>query len=241
MRPLLFTLESNVVSGDVLNQMWRYRVDGAFAIAKLRPEQIRSFKAQGVPLVLYNRYSDIESVSAVCCDAVRGEALLVNGLVAAGHRRFGVIAGPEDSEVGAERMTGIMRQLDAAGLRPISVTRGNYDYASGKAAFTRLIEEAGTLDAIVSANDFMAIGAIDAARAQGLRVPEDLSIVGFDGISAADWDPYQLTTIRQPVNLMVSAAVSMLLERIADPDHPSECRMFAGQLERGSSARIDLG
>ena len=97
----------------------------------------------------------------------------------------------------------------------------------------------GEIDAVICANDLMAVGAIDCARAHfGLNVPDDISIVGFDGVGPATWLSYQVTTIRQPVRRMTEAAVSMLLERIASPETSPEQRLFAGELLPGNSARL---
>jgi DNA-binding LacI/PurR family transcriptional regulator len=94
-------------------------------------------------------------------------------------------------------------------------------------------------DAVICANDLMALGAIDAARDRfGLTLPDDLSIVGFDGVGPAAWPSYQLTTIRQPVRRMTEAAVSMLMERVEAPALPPEVRSFAGTFIEGSSARV---
>ena len=94
-------------------------------------------------------------------------------------------------------------------------------------------------DALICANDLMAIGAIDTARDEfGLSIPDDLSIVGFDGVGPATWPSYRLTTIRQPVRRMTEAAVTMLLERIANPELPPEVRNFSGALIEGRSARL---
>ncbi len=238
MRALLFTLESNLVPADALDQVWRFKVDGAIAIAGLSDGQVLQFADHGIPLVLYNRVSDVGSVGSVCCDSVRGEGLLIDGLVAAGHRRFGVIAGLEHSHVGDERLRATLERLEAAGLPAVAVKRGGYDYASGRTALDALLADAGRLDAVVCANDLMAIGAIDAARDQGLDVPGDLSVVGFDGVGPAEWGAYRLSTIRQPVDRMVNAAVQMLLDRVDDPDQPAERRLFMGDFVRGASARL---
>jgi DNA-binding LacI/PurR family transcriptional regulator len=85
----------------------------------------------------------------------------------------------------------------------------------------------------------MAIGAMDAARHEyQLSIPEDLSIVGFDGVGPAAWPSYCLTTIRQPVRRMTEAAVTMLLERIVNRELPPEVRNFSGTLIEGRSARL---
>ena len=85
----------------------------------------------------------------------------------------------------------------------------------------------------------LAIGCMDEARhGFGLKVPEDISIVGFDGSAAGQWASYDLVTIRQPTNLMVDAAIDMLMARIDDPQLITEKRVFSGELVRGASARL---
>ena len=82
----------------------------------------------------------------------------------------------------------------------------------------------------------MAMGCIDALRHEdNIRVPEDIAVVGFDGVSEAFWTSYKLTTVVQPVDRMVKATVNMLMERIEDPDIPAEKRLFAGEIIDGQT------
>ena len=238
-RVLLFALPAE---GDVeaaLDQVWRYRVDGAIAAVRLSAEQLRRFQRHRVPVVLYNRFGEDQAVASVCCDSVGGVRMLVDGLLAAGHRRFGIIGGPDDSYVGRQRVESARARLEEVGITP-AVTGGAFDHDSGVAGLRRLMTMSDNrLDAVVCANDLMAVGAIDAAReVYGLDVPNDLSVVGFDGVSPAAWASYRLTTVRQPCGRMTQAAVSMLMERVADPDLPPEVRTFAGKLQPGGSARM---
>ena len=86
----------------------------------------------------------------------------------------------------------------------------------------------------------MAIGCIDTLRKEyNVDVPNDIAVVGFDGVEAAFWLNYDLTTVVQPLKRMVQATVTMVLERIEDPELPSEKRMFAGEIRHGSSAFLD--
>lgn len=238
-RVLLFALEAESDIDALLGQVWRYRVDGAVVAARLSADQLRDFSRHNVPVVLYNRFSENEPVTSVCCDSQAGERQLVDRLAAAGHRQFGIITGPDDSFVSQERVRSAVRRLGELGLET-RVVPGSFDYASGATGLTALLDASeGKLDALICANDLMAIGAVDAARNQhGLSVPGQLSIVGFDGVGPALWTSYQLTTIRQPVQRMTEAAVEMLVERIEDPDLPPETRTFAGSFVKGQSARI---
>ena len=238
-RVLLFALQTESDVDATLDQVWRYRVDGAIVAARLSAAQLIEFARRSVPVVLYNRFGEGEAVPSVCCDSIGGERQLVEQLVAAGHSAFGFIAGPDDSYVSQERLRGAQQRLHELG-REVLIVKGAFDYESGDAGLRSLMTmTGGALDALICANDLMAIGAIDCARVNfGINVPQDLSIVGFDGVAPAMWASYRLSTIRQPVRRMTEAAVSMIMERIEDPELPPEVRTFAGKLIVGASARL---
>ncbi len=237
-RVLLFALQAESDVGRALDQVWRYRVDGAIAAARLSPAQLAQFDRHHVPVVLYNRIGEVDPVASVHCDSAGGERLLIERLVASGHRRFAIVAGPSDSFVSNERVVSARLALERHDI-VAQVVPGNFDHESGGAAARALLSSGVRPDAIVCANDLMAIGALDTARHEfGLDVPGELSIVGFDGVGPAAWPSYQLTTIRQPVRRMTDAAVTMLVERIENPDLPPEVRSFSGALIEGTSARL---
>lgn len=239
LRMLLFSLDAESDVNGVLEQVWRHSVDGVICAAHLTDPQVEQFIAHRVPLVLYNRRSGRVPATSVACDSVSGQRELVERLLAAGHKRFAVVAGPADSYVGEERRRAALARLDEAGITGVPVRRGDFGYASGGEAMTALMAEAKDLDAVVCVNDLMAIGAIDVARERfGLRIPDDLSVVGFDGTDPAGWGSYRLCSIRQPVRRMTQAAVDMLLERVEDARIPAERRLFSGRLMEGQSARL---
>jgi DNA-binding LacI/PurR family transcriptional regulator len=239
-RLLLFTLPHESDVDQVLDHLWGYRVDGVIAAARLSPAQVASFEERQIPLVFFNRYLRERPVNAVCCDQAGGAELLVSRLAAAGHRRFGIIGGPADSVVGKERTEGALARLAALGIASVKVVGGTYDYESGARGLKELHKLfRGHPDAVICANDVMALGCIDAARSDyGLTVPQQLSVVGFDGVAPAGWRSYELTTLRQPVQRMAEAAVSILMECIERPWGPPERRVFAATLVEGRSARL---
>ncbi|MCG6116263.1 MAG: LacI family DNA-binding transcriptional regulator, partial [Mesorhizobium sp.] len=180
-RVLLFALQTESDVGAALEHVWRYRVDGAISAARLSSTQLQLFERHHVPVVLYNRYSEGESVPSVCCDSINGERVLVDRLVDSGHRSFAIIAGPEDSYVSNERVEGALSRLRHHGL-DAQIIPGQFDHESGAAGMRALLTQDDRPDAIICANDLMAIGAIDTARAEfSLDIPGDISIVGFDG------------------------------------------------------------
>lgn len=239
MRMLLFSLETESEVDAVLHQVWRHSVDGVISAARLSDAQVELFAQHEVPLVLYNRTAGIASAASVCCDSVSGEQALVTRLLAAGHQRFAIIAGPEDSYVGEERRMAAAQRLAMAGIDDVPVVRGDYSYDSGRAGLHAIAARGALPDAVICVSDQMAAGAMDAARIDlDIAVPDRLSVVGFDGSGPAGWASYEVTSIRQPVRRMTDAAVAMLTERIEDPDMPGERRLFAGELLTGKSARL---
>jgi DNA-binding LacI/PurR family transcriptional regulator len=237
-RVLLFALQNEGDVGKMLPQIWRYRVDGVIAAARLTPEHLAQFERHRVPVVLYNRDAENDVVPSVFCDSIGGERLLVDRLVEAGHKRFVILAGPSDSYVSNQRVEGALARLTHHSLTA-EVLPGRFDHESGAEGLRTAMAMQERPDALICANDLMAIGAIDTARDEfALRIPEDISIVGFDGVGPAAWPSYRLTTIRQPVRRMTEAAVTMLLERIASPELPPEVRSFTGSLIEGRSARL---
>ena len=239
-RVLLFTLDHEKDIDSLLETMLQYRVDGIVTAAMLSAGQLETIENAGIPVIFYNRTLPEALVNSVRCDQEEGERWLVGELVKAGHKTFSIISGPEDSPVSTERTSGAMQKLRELGIEDVTIVIGDYGYESGRHAFSELVSRLGAPpDAVIAANDVMAIGCIDEARdAFGLRVPQDLSVVGFDGVGPASYSAYDLSTVRQPVGRMSKAAVSMLIERIENPDLTPEKRVFSGDRIRGGSAKF---
>ena len=240
MRVLLFTLPHEADVDKMLAYVWEYQVDGVVAAARLTAPQVAEFERRRIPLVLYNRTLSDRPVNAVVCDQIEGARALVSRLAAAGHKRFAIISGPPDSVVGQERTKGARERIAELGLREPIVVEGNYDYESGASGLRAIIRQRGRApDAIICGNDVMAIGCVDTARHElRLEVPEKLSIVGFDGVEPSTWLSYNLTTLRQPVQMMAQAAADMLTALIAKPDSSPEKRVFSAQFIEGGTSRL---
>lgn len=239
-RVLLFTLVHEGDIDSMLEKILQYRVDGIVTAALLSAAQVETVENADIPMIFFNRALPEVLVNSVRCDQEEGERWLVSELHAAGHRTFAIVSGPADSPVSAERTTGALQKLKELGIEDVTIVRGDFGYQSGRLAINEIMHQmSNPPDAIVVANDAMAIGCIDEVREGfGLRVPEDVSIVGFDGVGPARFAAYDLTTVRQPVDRMSAAAVSMLLDRIENPDLSPEKRVFSGERIRGGSARI---
>ena len=242
-RVLLFALESESEADRALSQIWQYKVDGVVCAAKLTKDQIAEFAGRDIPLLFYNRQAGSHAASAVCCDQAEGTEVLVEGLIRAGHRSYALLKGPRDSVVGEEREKSARATLARAGVTDLVELDGDFSYEGARDAIRHMMDSGVPApDAVICANDVSAIGAIDTLRNEfDLEVPDQISVVGFDGVGPSSWASFGLTTIRQPVRRMTKAAVDMILERVETPELANEKRVFSGILVKGSSARIVEG
>jgi len=224
---------------DAMERASQLGVAGIIAAARPSERELALASRHSVPLLLYNCHAQGPTVDSVSCDHAACGHMLAMLLLEGGHRRFGIISSPADSLVGLERVAGAIDALKRSRALAIETAEGNYSYASGAAALDDLFARMKPRpSAIIAANDAMAIGALDRARALQVRIPRDLSIVGIDGTDTARLPSYELTTMRQPLAVMASAAVEQLLRRIEDPDRPIEIRLFGGELVEGRTARF---
>ena len=239
-RVLLFPLARETDVDRVLADVWQFQVDGVIAAARLSGEHVAEFERRRMPLVLFNRTLRDQSINTVTCDHLEAGRMLVSRLAAAGHRRFGIIAGTEDSTVASERRRGAVERLAELGLPPPVVVPGEYDYNSGAAGLKALIQQMGGVpDAIICGSDVMAIGCLDCARHElGIDVPGQLSVAGFDAVEPSNWLSYNLTTLRQPMPKMAGAAASLLCAIIDRHETQVERRVFSAQFIEGATARL---
>lgn len=218
----------------------QYQVDGIIVTSATLSSGLAEECARvGTPVVLFNRYSLESSVNAVCCDNVAGGRMVADALLSAGHTRLAYIAGEADSSTNRDREQGFTQRLAERGGTLWARESGDYSYESGYQAALRLLGRQQRPDALFCANDLMAMAAFDAASCHlGLRVPEDVSIIGFDDIAMAAWPKYDLTTIHQPVDRMVDATIEVLLQAIQQPQSERVVRFMAPTLTVRSSARV---
>ncbi|TGP21944.1 MULTISPECIES: substrate-binding domain-containing protein [unclassified Mesorhizobium] len=222
-----------------LSVLMAKQIDGLIFAGSSDHARVFASLSAAVPAVLLDREIHSVNVDSVLVDHDHGGYLAGRHLVGLGHKRIGVIGGPRDSSSSPARLRGFTRALEEAGLAlpPSSVVDSDYHFAGGRLAMERLLEQAPEITAVFACNDLMAMGAITALRSRGLRVPDDMSLIGFDDIPYAvtTWPP--LTTIAQPVEKIGTRAVSLLLERVVEPEAPSRREVLTPVLvERESCA-----
>lgn len=238
-RVLLFTLDDPDGVDELFEQIWTFQVDGVIALAAhFESHRLAQFQEHDIPVVLYNRNVPDAMANTVCCNHELGIKQLITELEKNNPKKYLVLSGPKDSDVANERREIAISLLKQFAVEDVSILYGDYSYQSGRDCLAKWLLKNPAPDAIICSNDTMAIGVIDEARENhNIHIPNDISVVGFDGITSSAWLSYQITTIKQPVEQLVKAAVAMLLERIETPDLPPEARVLTGVLIKGNSVK----
>jgi DNA-binding LacI/PurR family transcriptional regulator len=174
-------------------------------------------EAGGVPMVLCGVPVGLDPVAYVDCDNRSGARQAVEYLADKGSSRIGCITGPQDMSVGVDRLNGYRDGLRGRRLpveERLVVVANGFDEASGIKAARELFDSAGELDAVFAASDPLAIATLRVARERGLRVPDDLAVIGFDDSPLAEVSEPPLTTVHQPTETMGREMARLLCGRI---------------------------
>ena len=224
----------------VIDELLDYQVDGIITASVGMSNALTSrCEAAGIPIILFNRLQDDLRLSGVSSDNFRGGYKLADFLIRGGHKRIAHIAGWAGASTQRDREAGFLSRLSEAGISLFGRTEGNFHYEQTQIATRDLFATAELPDAVFVTNDHMAFAAMDVLRFElGLRIPKDVSIVGYDDVALAAWPSYNLTTMRQPANRMVAETVRMLLTQIEDPEAEPRRVLINGPLIiRGSAKR----
>jgi len=217
---LLFIADTRQTDA-VLAEILQYQVDGmVMASTAMSSALAMRCEEAGIPVVLFNRTSRTsENTSSVTTDNYQGGFLVGEYLARNGHRRIAFIAGQEDTSTNQDRERGFLAGLAQSGRGLFARAVGNYDFDDARQAAHTLfaVEPAQRPDAVFVANDHMAIAVMDTLRIElGLRIPQDVSVVGFDDVKQASWGSYQLSSVVQDADAMIEATVTLLIEQLDD-------------------------
>ena len=184
-------------------------------LSKLDPGQREQLATRDIPFAVIDPAGELESeVPAVGATNWQGGLAATRHLIELGHRRIGVVAGPESMLCSRARVDGYRAALETAGLPFDSalIRAGDFHHEAGYACGLELLRRADRPTAVFAGNDLQALGLYEAARELGLRIPDDLSVVGFDDLPVARWVGPPLTTVRQPLGEMAAAAARIVLD-----------------------------
>jgi LacI family transcriptional regulator len=193
------------------------QVDGIILIsAGESAEDLEEPLGAGIPVVIADREIVQTMADIVLVDNEKGGYLATKYLLELGHRKISCIAGPSLLTPSAQRVQGYKRALEEASITPLPayIATGDFGMESGEAAIHKLLDIQPRTTAVFVCNDMMAVGAMRGARECGLRVPDDLSVIGFDNILLARATTPALTTVAQPKSTLARVTTELLIERI---------------------------
>ncbi|MCX2732670.1 LacI family DNA-binding transcriptional regulator [Saccharopolyspora sp. NFXS83] len=194
-----------------------------------------ALRRKQVPFVFLNRVDGRDGADSAVVDNERGGQIVAGELAELGHRKVALLGGSTDTSSGRDREHGFVGGLADAGitLPATRIRRGPYDFDTGYRGLTELLDADPDLTAVFCGNDVVAIGAYNAALREGLRIPDDLTLIGFDDLPMASWEAFSLTTIRYDLPEMARAAARLLVERLSGEANRSARQVaFAPELVR---------
>lgn len=198
---------------DAIETLLRLQVDGLVLAGSIVDSKFIERVGAEVPTVITNRHSRSQVIDSIVIHDWKGAAMAVDHLVGLGHRKIAHITGGRGA--GAQnRLNGYRQAMKRHGLEgEIRVVPGAYTEKGGADGVARLVDEGAGFTAILAPNDLAALGVLEALSARGFRVPEDVSVVGYDDTFLASLGHINMTSVRQDARQMGSQAVEMLIER----------------------------
>ncbi len=215
-------------------------IDGMLYLGSFRSnERLAVAIAGGLPVVVVDEpIAGLPPVPTVVMDDYAGGYQATSYLAALGHRRIAFVSGPAELGSVQERFRGYLDALRKAGIETGGqvALSGQFTEQFGMSALPHLLAAAHPPTAAFVASDYIALGVISAAEAHGIRVPDDLSVVGFDDIRFSQYVRPRLTTIRSPLDRLAHLGVELLFERLADPQAPARTHVLPVELVIRESA-----
>jgi DNA-binding LacI/PurR family transcriptional regulator len=214
---MIGSVEPGDDEGGYLRLMLERRVEGlilARPSVPLAPADLAAARGAGVPLVAVG-FGDLPGFPVVDVDNRRGGYDATRHLLEHGHRQIATLAGPAAWPSAAARLEGHRQALREAGATELVERAADWGLESGRAAAARLLERDAPFTALFAHSDLIALGAIRQLRDAGLRVPDDVSVVGYDDLPVAEYVEPALTTVHQPMREVGALAVGFVLDQLS--------------------------
>lgn len=236
--PLFFVSPEEKNLDEILSQVIQYRVDAIIVLsAAISSQMAAECEKIQVPVVVFNKYTVNKNILTVCTDNVQSGWMAANYLYEKGRKTFAFIGSTTFLGTSRDRLRGYKDCLFEKGIEDCSVQMVPYTYEEGYKAMGEILRANPKTNAVFCAGDILALGAVDAAKYEfGLKIPQDMSIIGFDNIDAASWKPYMLTTFEQQIDNMLDMTFDYLVKKLIGGDVSEGVKLFASKIvERGSA------
>lgn len=194
------------------------RVDGVLQLGKTPIETLTDVDDMNtIPFVHAIEATEDTDAPSVTLDNVSASSKITKHLIGQGHKRFGIIGGPKDSQITCDRLEGVLLALEDEHIEHSSSQNifTNFNMPSGQLACAKLFEDNSDLTALICMSDDLAIGAIKQLKSTGKLVPDDVSVVGFDDVAYSGFFDPALTTVTQPAELLGAEAARLLLDKLS--------------------------
>ncbi|WP_298295201.1 LacI family DNA-binding transcriptional regulator [uncultured Litoreibacter sp.] len=239
LRPLLVNLSQQSDRAQAVEMLRQYSVDGVIvASSTLPPSFAKSFRDAGVPVVnSFGRHTTSPDVHVVGIDNVECGRMAARTLIERGYRKLAFMGGPEQATSTQDRFAGFREVVrDASGVSQTHSFADAYSFDAGRAEMSRLITQ-GAAEAYFCGDDVLSIGALSAMQSAGLKVPQDIGLIGLNDMEMAGWDNISLTTIHQPIQQIIASSIELVVAMLDDPGRYPEARLFPCHIVERSTLR----
>ncbi len=238
LRPLLVNLSDETDPANSVRMLRQYSVDGVVvASSTLTPAFSQAFRDANIPVVhSFGRHSSAPQVHVVGIDNVECGQMAARELINRGYTRIGFLGGPAKATSTQDRLEGFDKEMKMHSSITVSRSFADaYSFNAGRAEMSRLLGDGNAAEAYFCGDDVLSIGALSAIQDAGLQVPDDIGIIGLNDMEMSSWQNINLTTIRQPVERIISASIELIVAMLDDPDRCPEARLFPSSvIERGT-------
>lgn len=237
LRPLLVNLTDETDPKNSVRMMRQYSVDGVVvASSTLPPSFAKAFRDANIPVVhSFGRHSSSPDVHVVGIDNVECGRMAARTFVHRGYTTVGFLGGPKSATSTQDRHSGFMSEMSKHPNISVSSSFASaYSFDAGRTAMSRIVR-GETAEAYFCGDDVLSVGALSAVTSAGLRVPDDIGLLGLNDMEMAGWQNIDLTTIRQPIRQIITSSVELIEAMLEEPDRYPEARLFPCHLiERGT-------
>lgn len=240
MQALVFTIDLCEQADNAVNQMLQYRVEGVIVIStRLSVSVATTCLNSNTPIILFNEDIPDIAINSVKCDFFKAGQTIAEFLLNGGFKKLALISGGKNEFFDGSREEGFKTYLKEHGVSEWAIELGDYSYKSGYEAAERLFSKRPAPDSIFCASDEMALGALDYIRFKlDIQVPENVSVIGFDDNPQSSQLPYQLTTVRYPIDDMIESMMEILEEKMNSDCIEPKSKVFEMEMVVRNTTRI---
>lgn len=228
------TRDDPALEADMLQRLGNHGIDGVIGVLNGGFRRLAQLPPFAV-VTLDEHFGEFDSVR---CDHVEGGRLMLRKAYELGHRQIGILRGPSELLAAEARWNGLVQEAEHLGIDILWHEEVSLEASLSAAARAAIARRDVTLLACV--NDLVAMAALGTARELGLRVPQDLSVMGFDDMAMSAWPLIALSTIRQPIDRIAAEAVALMIRRLNQPDLPVEERIVPVEAVMRSTSQARL-